>query len=125
MLSGVLRGESPAVDSRPALSTSDSIVWTDRALMWSDQVCAASRYGGYSGATRRHPAGDRPGRPRTCGSDGRTWHRDRPGVLPTGYCMRPLAVPRHTTPLVELPSGANLMPRAPQPAPAGAHRHEG
>src|SRR5262249_18081141 len=26
MLSGVLRGESPAVDSRPALSTSDSIL---------------------------------------------------------------------------------------------------
>ena len=28
MLSGVLRGESPAVDARPALSTSDSI-WLD------------------------------------------------------------------------------------------------
>ena len=28
MLSGVLRGESPAVDTRPALSTSDSI-WLD------------------------------------------------------------------------------------------------
>ena len=28
MLSGVLRGESPAVDSRPALSTSDS-TWLD------------------------------------------------------------------------------------------------
>jgi len=26
MLSGVLRGESPAVDARPALSTSDSIL---------------------------------------------------------------------------------------------------
>src|SRR5215831_18081961 len=72
MLSGVLRGESPAVDARPALSTSDSIVWTDRALMRPDQVCAASRYGGYSGATLRHPVGARPGRPLTCGNEGRT-----------------------------------------------------
>src|SRR5262244_3314909 len=125
MLSGVLRGESPAVDSRPALSTSDSIVWTDRALMRPDQVCAALRYGGYRGATRRHPVGDRPGRPLTGGSDGRTWRRDRPGGLPPGCGRRPLAVPRHTTPLVGLPSGANLMRRTPpriggeEPLPAG------
>jgi len=58
--------------SHPALSTSDSMVWTDRALMRPDQVCAASRYGGYSGATLQHPVGDRPCRPLTCRSDGRT-----------------------------------------------------
>src|SRR5262249_33307289 len=125
MLSGVLRGESPAVDTHPALSTSDSIVWTDRARMRPDQVCAASRYGGYSGATLRHPVGDRPGRPLTCGSDGRPWRPDRPGVLSTGCGRRPLAVPRHTTPLAGLPSGANLMRRTPlrrceeEPLPAG------
>src|SRR5215470_15722503 len=109
MLSGVLRGESPAVDAQPVLSTSDSMVWTDRALMRPDQVCAASRYGGYSGATLRQPVGDRPGRPLTCGSDGRPWRRDRSGVLLPGCCMPPLAVPRHTTPLVGLPSEAHLM----------------
>src|SRR5262245_24677253 len=111
MLSGVLRGESPAVDSRPALSTSDSIVWTDRVRMRPDQVCAASRYGGYRGATLRHLVGAGPGRPRTGGSDGRPWRRDHPGGLPPGCGMRPLAVPRHTTPLVGLPSGAHLMRR--------------
>src|SRR4029450_11373515 len=111
MLSGVLRGESPAGDTHPALSTSDSIVWTDRALMRPDQVCAASRYGGYRGATLRHPVGDRPCRSLTGGSDGRTWRRDRPGGLPPGCCRHPLAVPRHTTPLVGLPSVARLMQR--------------
>src|SRR5215510_13921143 len=63
------------------------------------------------GATLRHPVGDRPGRPLTCGSDGRTWRRDRPGGLPPGCWRRPLVVSRHTTPLVGLPSGANLMRR--------------
>src|SRR5215475_6604588 len=125
MLSGVLRGECPAVGSHPALSTSDSIVWTDRALMRPDQVFATSRYGGYRGATLRHPVGARPGRPLTCGNDGRTWRRAPPGGLPPGCGMRPLAVPRHTTPLVGLPSGANLTRRTPprrggeEPLPAG------
>src|SRR6187397_3223411 len=109
MLSGVLRGESPTVDARPGLSTSDSIVWTDRALMRPDQVCAAARYGDYRGATRRPPLGDRPCRPLTWGSDGRPWYRDRPGGLPPGCGRRPLAVPRHTTPLTALPSSADLM----------------
>src|SRR4029453_13429460 len=125
MLSGVLRGESPAVDARPALSTSDSIVWTDRALMRPDQVCAASRYGGCRGAPLRHPVGAWPGRPLTCGNNGRPWRRDRPAVLPPGGGRRPLAVSRHTTPLVGLPSGAHLMRRTPprlggeEPLPAG------
>src|SRR5262245_14582641 len=56
MLSGVLRGESPAVDARPALSTPDSIVWTDRALMRPDQVFSAMRYGVYAALTLCHPA---------------------------------------------------------------------
>src|SRR5262249_39963213 len=96
--------------------------------MRPDQVCAASGYGGYRGATLRHPGGDRPGRLLTCGSDGRTWRRDRPGVLPTGCWRRPLAVPRHTTPLVGLPHGAHpLRPTPPrlggeEPLPAGSHR---
>src|SRR5262245_2736138 len=125
MLSGVLRRECPAVGSHPALSTSDSIVWTDRVLMRPDQVCAALCYGGYRGATLRHPVGDRPGRPLTGGSDGRPWRRDRPGGLPLGCCGHPLAVPRHTTPLVGLPSGAHLMRRTPpkiggeEPLPVG------
>src|SRR5262245_26255447 len=112
MLSGVLRGESPAVDTHPALSTSDSIVWTDRVLMRPDQVCAASHYGGYRGATLRHPVGDRPGRPLTCGSDGRPWRHDRPGGLPPklrhhilSLCAnvsRPSIVPR--------PIGSSLSP---------------
>src|SRR5262249_22968779 len=33
----------------------------------------------------------RPGRPRTCGSDGRPWRRDRPGGLPPGCWRGPLA----------------------------------
>src|SRR4029434_4239050 len=113
MLSGMLRGESLAVDTHPALSTSDSIVWTDRALMRPDQVCAASRYGGYSGATLRHPVGDRPCRPLTCGSDGRPWRCDRPGVLPPRCSRGPLGASRHTTPLAGLPRGADLMRRTP------------
>src|SRR5512134_1531196 len=125
MLSGVLRGASPAVGSHLALSTADSIVWTDRALMRPDQVCAASRYGGYRGAALRQPVGDRPGRPLTCGSAGRTWRRDRPAGLPPGLGRRPLAVSRHTPPLVGLPSGAHLLRRTPsrrggeEPLPAG------
>src|SRR5215510_4815135 len=125
MLSGVLRQESPAVDARPALALRIALGWTDRALMRPDQVCAASRYGGYRGATLRHPVGARPRRLLTCGNDGRPWRRHHPGGLPPGCGKRPLAVPRHTTPLVGLPSEANLMRRTPpriggaEPLPAG------
>jgi hypothetical protein len=65
MLSGVLRGESSAVDTRPALSTSDSI-WLDGPR--PDAACpglVASRYGVYVASPPRHPAGIRPGRPGT------------------------------------------------------------
>src|SRR5262249_55475118 len=95
--------------------------------MRPDQVFAASGYGGYSGATLRHPGRDRPGWALTCESDGRAWRIGHPSVLPTGRCSRPLAAPRHTTPLTGLPRGANLMRRIPPriggeaPRPAGSH----
>src|SRR5215475_9050085 len=120
MLSGVLRGECPAVGSHPALSTSDSIVWTDRVRMRPDQVFAASRYGVSMGAVPWAAARDRRCRPHTCGSDGRAGRRDCPGALLTGRCSHPLAAARHTTPLRGLPSGADLMRRTPlRPGGAG------
>jgi hypothetical protein len=111
--------------SPPTARCSLTLGWTDRVPMRPDQVFTALRYGVSMGAALRYAAGDRLCRPHTCGSDGRAWRRDRPGVLPTGRCLRPLAATRHTTPLAGLPRGAALMQRTPprpcgeEPLPAG------
>src|SRR5262249_19046566 len=71
MLSGVLRGESSAVDARPARSIWDGI-WLDCPR--TEGACpgfAASRYGVSVGAARRYAAGDRLCRPHTCRSNRR------------------------------------------------------
>ena len=61
MLSEVLQERDPAVDARPALSTSDSTWWTDRVRMRPD-TGAPTRYGVCAAALHTSPLATGPDR---------------------------------------------------------------
>jgi hypothetical protein len=77
--------------------------WTDRAPIRPDQVCPATRYGGYAGgpASRLPDARRRLPRPQACSGPG--WSVKSPSALPQAVARSPTADARHTMPLAGAP----------------------